>query len=98
MRLITGLFRFLLVAAIVLAVVYFGFAFLVNNQQSVSIDLVVLQLPQLELGIWLVIFFVAGALLGMAMSSALLFSERVARKRVERRLQTTSKLITGETQ
>ncbi len=89
--------KFLLVLGVVLVVAYFGFAFLVNNQQAVVIDLVLVQLPATQLGVGLVLFFIAGALLGMAMSSALMFSERVARKRVERRLQTTSKLITGET-
>ena len=87
----------LLLIIIALAVFALSLAFITHNKTQVEVDLLILQLPVASLSSWLIVFFIAGGLLGLAASSLLIMREKQARLRVERRLRTTSKLITGET-
>ncbi len=87
----------LLIIIISLLVLALSFAFVAHNQTLVSVDLLFMRLPEASLSTWLIVFFVAGGLVGLCVSSALILREKQARMRVEKRLRTTSKLITGHT-
>ncbi len=80
-----------------LLVLLFGLAFIVHNQAMVSVDLLFIRLPEWNLSLWLIVFFVAGGVSGLTLSATLILKEKSARIRVEKRLRTTSKLITGHT-
>ena len=84
---------FLVIMAILVFVL--SLAFITHNQTAISINLLWTQLPELAVSSWLIIFFVTGGLFGLGVSSLILLKEKQARSRVEKRLRTTSKLITG---
>ena len=84
---------FLVIMAVLVFVL--SLAFITHNQTPISVNFLWAQLPELAVSSWLIIFFVAGGLFGLGVSSLLLLKEKQARLRVEKRLRTTSKLITG---
>lgn len=93
MRFLKAIF-FLIIAILVFML---SLAFITHNQTAVSVDLLLMQLPEAPIATWLIVFFVLGGVFGLIASSLLIFREKQARVRVEKRLRTTSKLITGHT-
>ncbi|HDZ45758.1 hypothetical protein LCGC14_0191720 [marine sediment metagenome] len=61
MRWIKGL----ILAVILLIVVLVGILFAVNNQQTIALNLIWLELPAVSLSVWLLATLVVGVLLGM---------------------------------
>ena len=61
MRWIKGL----ILAAILLIVVLVGILFAVNNQQTIALNLIWLELPAVSLSVWLLATLVFGVILGM---------------------------------
>lgn len=63
---------------------FVGVMFTINNTQMVTVDLVLIKLPEASLSLWLVATFILGGILGMAISvvSILLLRTRL---RAERR-------------
>ncbi|GAA3901594.1 hypothetical protein GCM10022228_10500 [Halomonas cibimaris] len=61
MRWIKGL----LLAAILLVVLLVGILFAVNNQQTVALNLIWLELPPVSLSVWLLATLTAGVVIGM---------------------------------
>lgn len=63
---------------------FVGVMFTINNTQLVTVDLVLIKLPEASLSLWLVATFILGGVLGMAISvvSVLLLRTRL---RAERR-------------
>ena len=68
MRAVWTLIKFL----ILLAIAAVGALFALENSQQLSIDFIVFQSTALSLGLWLMIFLVAGCLLGLLASSVLI--------------------------
>lgn len=68
MRAVWTLIKFL----ILLAIAAVGALFALENSQQLSIDFIVFQSTTLSLGLWLMIFLVAGCLLGLLASSVLI--------------------------
>jgi putative membrane protein len=62
------LIKFLLL----LAIAAVGALFALENSQQVNIDFIVFQSTALSLGLWLMIFLVAGSVLGLLASSVLI--------------------------
>jgi|TARA_B110000967_G_C18718442_1_gene476367 uncharacterized integral membrane protein len=62
------LIKFLLL----LAIAAVGALFALENSQQVNIDFILFQSTALSLGLWLMIFLVAGCLLGLLASSVLI--------------------------
>lgn len=89
--------KFIIFFVLAVAVFLFSLAFITHNKTPVEVDFLIIQLPAASLSSWLIAFFIAGGLFGLVASSLVIAKEKQARMRVERRLQTTSKLITGET-
>lgn len=61
MRWIKGL----ILAVILLIVVLVGILFAVNNQQTIALNLIWLELPAVSLSVWLLATLVCGVVLGM---------------------------------
>ncbi|HIX61512.1 MAG TPA: LapA family protein [Candidatus Halomonas stercoripullorum] len=55
----------LILAVILLAVLLVGILFAVNNQQTVPLNLIWLELPAISLSVWLLAALVCGVVLGM---------------------------------
>lgn len=89
--------KWILVFILIVVVILLSIAFITHNPTIVEVNLLLMTLPKAKLAVWLIVFFVLGGVMGVLVSSALLVKEKAARLRVEKRLQTTSKLITGQT-
>ena len=87
----------LLLVIVVITIVLLCAAFITRNPTVVEVDLLFKQLPAMAMAHSLIGFFISGGLLGLLVSSWLVFKERRARLSAEKRLRTTSQLITGET-
>jgi len=57
---------------ILLAIAAVGAFFALENSQQVTVDFILFQSTALSLGLWLLIFLVAGCLLGLLASSVLI--------------------------
>ncbi|MEM5528342.1 LapA family protein [Gammaproteobacteria bacterium AS21] len=66
--------KLLLLLVLCLIILFAGIMFTVYNTQKVSIDLVLVQLPQASLSLWLIAFFVAGGVLGTILSTIVIVS------------------------
>lgn len=64
--------RFLMV----LGVAMVGAFFAMENSQSLQVNFVLLDGPNLSAGVWLIIFLAAGCILGLLASSLVIFSYR----------------------
>lgn len=89
--------KFLLLIIAVSFVVLLCAAFITRNPTVIEVDILFKQLPAMAISHSLIGFFISGGVLGLLVSSGLLFKERRARLSAEKRLRTTSHLITGET-
>lgn len=58
----------LIVGALCLAMLLVGILFTIHNTQKVMIDLVVVQLPEASLSLWLMAFLGLGAVFGVVLS------------------------------
>ena len=87
--------KMILLLLLVLVFAFFGLAFITHNQGLATVDLLFVEPVETKLSSWLIGFFVAGAALGLLASSLLVLREKAVRRRVELRMQNTSKLISG---
>ena len=91
MQLLKNIFLFLLFILFSL----FAFVFITRNTNQVAIDFLFYKTPYIPFSLWLILFFILGGILGVLTSLYLLIKERRLRKQIEKRLKTTSELITG---
>lgn len=77
-----------LIAILLLLVLAFGLLFSLQNGQSVSLDLLALQLHERPLAVWLLAAFALGGLAGLAAGSLALVKLQANRYRLRRRLET----------
>jgi len=61
--------RNLLAVAVLLVVFLFGLLFAVYNDQSISLDLILINIPSIPLSVWSGVLLVAGILLGLLIAS-----------------------------
>ncbi len=59
-----------------IAIAAIGAMFALRNDQMLGIDFILLRSPEISLGLWLLIFLVAGSFLGLLASSFILGSYR----------------------
>ncbi|NNC55608.1 MAG: DUF1049 domain-containing protein [Pseudomonadales bacterium] len=85
----------LLFLVLLLVFAFFALAFITHNPGNAAVDLLFIPPIEARLATWLIGFFVVGVLLGLFASTLLLVSERTRRKRTEKRMQNTSKLLSG---
>lgn len=87
--------RFLLLLAFVLVFIFLALAFITHNQTLVSVNLLFVPVFEAQLAIWLIGFFIAGSACGLLASMLVIIKEKTVRRRMERRMQQTSKMISG---
>ncbi len=72
MRALWLFIKFLMVVAIALV----GAMFAMENSQPLGVNFIMFSSPEISLGLWLIIFLVAGTLLGILASSLIIASYR----------------------
>ncbi len=87
MRLVKCLLLLLLVVAVLVA----GMLFSIENTIRVPLNLVVLQLEEQRLSVWLLIFFAVGGALGIAASSVSIMRLRTEQHLLRRKLARAEK-------
>jgi putative membrane protein len=65
--------------------------FTVYNTEKVSIDLVLVQLPQASLSLWLIAFFVVGGVLGTILSTIVIVSLKAKLSLSRRKIDAVNK-------
>ena len=89
------LIKVLLTLSVLVITIFFGLAFVTHNQTEIAVDLLAFTGPTWPISLWLLLFLAGGVFVGMLVSSMLVFKEKAARRRVEKRLSTTSQLMSG---
>ncbi|MDT8877901.1 LapA family protein [Halomonas saccharevitans] len=77
----------LILAIILLAVLLIGILFAVNNQQTLPLNLIWIELPAASLSVWLLASLTAGVLLGMIAMSGVYLRLRTLLTRAQRHNQ-----------
>lgn len=67
-----------------IALIFVGAIFALRNDQILSIDFVLLQSPNVSLGLWLLLFLALGVFLGMLASSLIIASYRRKLERLKK--------------
>lgn len=85
------LIRRLAMAAILVLVLVLGLLFTLQNSVPVPIDLLVIQLTERPLAVWVLIAFALGGFLGILVSSFAIVRLQSSRARLKRRLERLEK-------
>lgn len=90
--------RFIMIA-ITLLVVCFGVFFAIQNTEQVSLDLLVVQLPEMRIAFWVLVAFALGGIVGMLVSSIAIVKLRgdlvLQRRKQDRSAKELDKLRTA---
>ncbi|ANG61911.1 hypothetical protein A8C75_05035 [Marinobacterium aestuarii] len=78
--------RTLLLVVLCLVVLFVGILFTIHNTDKVSIDLILVQLPQASLSLWLIAAFVCGGILGILLSSVAVLGLKTRLRSARKRL------------
>ncbi|WP_415900176.1 lipopolysaccharide assembly protein LapA domain-containing protein [Neptuniibacter sp. QD48_11] len=81
----------LIFVALAFLALFIGLMLVINNTDQVAINLVFLQLPEFSLGTWLVATFVAGALIGGALSTMIIVMLKTRLGSARRKIASTQK-------
>jgi len=84
-----------LVVIVLLLVLAFGLLFSLQNGTRVPLDLLVAQLQERPLAVWLLVAFALGGIVGMVVSSVALIKLQASRFRLRRRLEACEKELSG---
>lgn len=79
--------RRILIVLLLLLVLIFGLLFSLQNSQSVPLDLLVLQLQERPIAVWLLATFALGGLVGLIVGSVAVLRLQASRYRLRRRLE-----------
>ena len=63
-------------AIVVITVALIGAMFALENSQQLSVNFILFASPEISIGLWLVLFFSAGTLLGVLASSVIIANYR----------------------
>lgn len=85
------LIKTLLVILLCLLVIFIGVMFTLHNTTEVAIDLIFIQLPAASLSFTLIATFAAGTLLGLLLSSVVVFALKTRLGSAKRKISTTQK-------
>ena len=81
----------ILVVALCFIAFFIGLMMTISNTSSVGIDLVFVQLPDAPLGVWLATVFLAGTVIGVLISSLIVFALRTRVGSLKRKLASSQK-------
>lgn len=79
----------ILIAVLCALAFFIGLMMTISNTASVGIDLVFVQLPDAPLGVWLATVFLAGTVIGLLISSLIVFALRTRVGSLKRKLATS---------
>ena len=65
-------FKQLLIGLMICFAIAFGIIFTIKNSTVISLDLIIIQLPELSISLWLLLALLLGALLGLFISSSII--------------------------
>ncbi len=85
------LIKKLIFVVLCLLMIFIGIMMTINNTDRVTIDLVFVQLPELSLGVWLLLTLLMGGVIGVLLSTMTMFMLRTRLGSVKRKLATTQK-------
>ena len=83
--------KMLVVLLLVIAIGFVGIMFTIHNTQKVTIDLVVLTLPEASLSLWLIAAFVVGGLAGFVLSGVAIVSLKTRLMSARRKMAANTK-------
>jgi putative membrane protein len=72
-------------AILLFAIALVGALFALHNKQPLSVDFVYFRGPEISLGLWLMVFLMLGALLGIIFSSLVVGTKRTKSDRFQKR-------------
>jgi len=78
--------RTLLLIILCLVFLFVGMLFTIHNTDKVSIDLILVTLPQASLSLWLIAAFVCGGVLGLLLSSVAILGLKTRLRSARKRL------------
>ncbi|WP_040879772.1 lipopolysaccharide assembly protein LapA domain-containing protein [Marinobacterium rhizophilum] len=78
--------RTLLLIILCLVFLFVGILFTIHNTDKVSIDLILVTLPQASLSLWLIAAFVCGGVLGLLLSSVAILGLKTRLRSARKRL------------
>ncbi|UTW14137.1 LapA family protein [Marinobacterium rhizophilum] len=76
----------LLLIILCLVILFVGILFTIHNTDKVTIDLILVQLPQASLSLWLIAAFVCGGVLGVLLSSVAILGLKTRLRSARKRL------------
>ena len=90
----------LLVAVLLLAVLAFGVLFSIQNTDKAALDLLIIQLPEQRVSLWVLLAFAVGGLVGLLVSSAAIIRLKsqslLLQRKLDRREKELSNLRTAD--
>ncbi len=86
----------LLLVVLCLVILFVGILFTIHNTDKVSIDLILVQLPQASLSLWLIAAFVCGGILGILLSSVAVLGLKTRLRSARKRLAVAQRELEQE--
>ena len=77
----------LLVLIFLICVLFFGVLFSIQNTDQVALDLLLVQLPEQRLSLWVLLSFALGGVVGMLISAAAILTLKSQNLVLQRKLQ-----------
>ncbi len=89
-----GLLKKILFILFLLALVVFGAVFAIENDARVPLDLLIVELPELRVSVWLVLSFIVGGIAGLVVCGLKLLQLQAQYQGVCRKLAKSEKELT----
>lgn len=86
-----ALLQKVIIVLVVIFLILVALIFSINNQMSVALDFIFFETPPYGVAFWLILSFVAGAIIGVLLTSVALLRSGVRRKGLERKLDHAEK-------
>jgi putative membrane protein len=81
----------LLVLIFLVCVLFFGVLFSIQNTDQIALDLLLVQLPEQRLSLWVLLSFALGGVVGMLISAAAILTLKSQNLVLQRKLQKLQK-------
>lgn len=91
-------FRKGLIIVLVVLLILFVLVFSLNNQEPLALDFLFHETRELGAGIWLMISFVLGGILGILATSVVVWRQKSAKRRLAKKLKKSEKALQRERQ
>ena len=85
----------LLVTVLLIVVLAFGVLFSIQNTDKAALDLLIIQLPEQQVSLWVLLAFVVGGMVGLLVSSAAIIRLKSQSLLLQRRLDKREKELSS---